>query len=157
DHHGKARAGRRPPRQADRADEGRAGAHRPAGRARPRLAAAPARHDHRAPRAGARTRAARVPAGRAGRAGRGGRRMILSILRIPLLLLVLLYQSVFLALSQIRTNKVRSLLTMVGIIIGVASVTAVIAALTGLKNSVLNEFESFGANKMFISVEVPEK
>ena len=51
--------------------------------------------------------------------------MIGSLLRIPLALLVLFYQSLFLALGQIRTNKVRSLLTMVGIIIGVASVTAV--------------------------------
>jgi putative ABC transport system permease protein len=79
-----------------------------------------------------------------------------SLLRIPLALVVLFYQSLFLALGQIRTNKVRSLLTMVGIIIGVASVTAVIAALTGLKNNVLSEFETLGTNKMFISVDVPE-
>src|SRR5687767_3467394 len=37
-----------------------------------------------------------------------------------------------------------------GIIIGVAAVTAVIAALTGLKTSVLSEFETFGTNKIFI-------
>ena len=47
-------------------------------------------------------------------------------------------------------NKVRSILTTVGIIIGVASVTAVIAALTGMKQSVLSEFETFGTNKVFI-------
>ncbi|MCS7034987.1 MAG: ABC transporter permease, partial [Phycisphaerae bacterium] len=36
------------------------------------------------------------------------------------------------------------------IVIGVASVTCVIAALTGLKDNVLGEFESFGTDKVFI-------
>ncbi|MDW8263641.1 MAG: ABC transporter permease, partial [Phycisphaerales bacterium] len=42
------------------------------------------------------------------------------------------------------------MLTTVGIVIGVASVTCVIAALTGLKDNVLGEFESFGTDKVFI-------
>ena len=61
-----------------------------------------------------------------------------------------LLRTIQLALVQIRANLVRSLLTTLGIIIGVASVTAVIAALTGLKDTVLGEIETFGANKMFI-------
>jgi len=65
-------------------------------------------------------------------------------------MLVIIYQSAFLALGQIWANKVRSILTTIGIVIGVASVTAVIAALTGLKTSVLSEFESFGTNKIFM-------
>ena len=73
-----------------------------------------------------------------------------SILRLPVAVLVIAYQSAFLALGQIWANKLRSLLTTVGIIIGVASVTAVIAALSGLKKSVLTEFETFGTNKIFI-------
>jgi putative ABC transport system permease protein len=73
-----------------------------------------------------------------------------SVFRLPLAMLVLAYQSAFLALGQIWANKLRSLLTTLGIIIGVASVTAVIAALSGLKKSVLTEFEAFGTNKMFI-------
>jgi putative ABC transport system permease protein len=56
----------------------------------------------------------------------------------------------FLAIGQIWSNKVRSILTTVGIVIGVASVTAVIAALTGLKAKVLQEFESIGTNKIFV-------
>src|SRR5947209_3508613 len=75
--------------------------------------------------------------------------------RLPFALLLLMYQSIFLALGQIRTNKVRSLLTTVGIVIGIASVTAVIAALTGLKAKVLSEFETFGTNKMFIYPYIP--
>jgi putative ABC transport system permease protein len=59
-------------------------------------------------------------------------------------------QAIGLALSQIWANKTRSFLTTLGIIVGVASVTAVIAALIGLKTKVLTEFESFGANRVFI-------
>ena len=59
-------------------------------------------------------------------------------------------QSLWLAFSQIWANKTRSVLTALGIIVGVASVTAVIAALGGLKAKVLTEFESFGANRVFI-------
>jgi putative ABC transport system permease protein len=72
------------------------------------------------------------------------------ILRLPISFLIIVYQSAFLALGQIWSNKVRSILTTIGIVIGVASVTGVIAALTGLKTSVLSEFESFGTNKIFI-------
>lgn len=43
------------------------------------------------------------------------------------------------------------MLTTIGIVIGVASVTAVIAALTGLKAKVLSDFESFGTNKIYIN------
>jgi putative ABC transport system permease protein len=75
---------------------------------------------------------------------------MMPLLRLPLALLTLTWQSAFLALGQIWANKVRALLTTIGIVIGVASVTAVISALSGLKQNVLNEFESFGTNKIFI-------
>src|SRR6478752_1395019 len=70
------------------------------------------------------------------------------VFRLPFTLFSLAWQSAFLALGQIWANKVRSILTTIGIVIGVASVTAVIAALTGLTTSVLSEFESFGTNKI---------
>jgi putative ABC transport system permease protein len=82
--------------------------------------------------------------------------MILAMVRLPLVLLLLMYQSILLALSQIRSNKIRSFLTMIGIVIGVASVTAVIAAMTGLKDNVVHRFESMGANKMFIYPQTPQ-
>ena len=72
----------------------------------------------------------------------------MSILRV-------LLQTVGLALAQIRVNKFRAMLTALGIILGVSSVTAVIAALTGMKESVLSEVESFGAKKMWLWGEVP--
>jgi putative ABC transport system permease protein len=74
----------------------------------------------------------------------------------PLDLLRLLLQSMGLAFGQIWANKVRSALTMIGIVIGVASVTSVIASLTGLKMNVLKEFESIGANRIFLWADRPE-
>ncbi|MBX7244223.1 MAG: ABC transporter permease [Candidatus Sumerlaeaceae bacterium] len=78
-----------------------------------------------------------------------------AVLRIVATAFALLYQSIAQALAHIWANKVRSLLTMVGIIIGVASVTGVIAAMTGLKKKVLADFETVGTNKIFINVERP--
>jgi putative ABC transport system permease protein len=72
------------------------------------------------------------------------------LLRLPLALFNLTWQSAFLALGQIWANKLRALLTTLGIVIGVASVTTVIAALTGLKESVLKEFASIGASNIFV-------
>ena len=65
-------------------------------------------------------------------------------------------RSVGLALSQIWANKTRSFLTALGIIVGVASVSAVIAALSGLKSKVLDEFEAIGASRMFIFPDRPD-
>ncbi len=67
----------------------------------------------------------------------------------------LLFQTVWLALGQIWTNKIRSMLTTLGIIIGVAAVVAVVSATDGMKQYVLNEFETFGAKKVFIDGQVP--
>ncbi|MGH7179722.1 MAG: ABC transporter permease [Tepidisphaeraceae bacterium] len=69
---------------------------------------------------------------------------------------VLLYQSLVLALDQLRVSKFRAVLTALGIVIGVASVTCVIAALTGLKKNVLDQFESFGTNKVYILPSRPD-
>jgi len=79
------------------------------------------------------------------------------MIRVPAAFLRLFYQSVYLALGQIWTNKTRSILTTIGIVIGVASVTAVIAALTGLKAKVLTQVETFGTNTIFILPTRPDK
>ena len=68
----------------------------------------------------------------------------------------LFYQSVFLSLSQIWANKTRSILTTIGIVIGVASVTAVIAALSGLKAKILTQVQTLGSNTIFIQPKRPD-
>jgi putative ABC transport system permease protein len=80
-----------------------------------------------------------------------------TVLFLPLALFRLFYQSVYLALGQIWANKARSVLTTTGIVIGIASVTSVIAALTGLKSHVLSNFETLGTNKIFIIPERPRE
>ncbi|KPK45341.1 MAG: hypothetical protein AMJ65_00025 [Phycisphaerae bacterium SG8_4] len=78
------------------------------------------------------------------------------LLQAPLVFLRLFYQSVYLAMGQIWANKTRSILTTIGIVIGVASVTAVIAALTGLKAKILTQVETLGSNTIFISPRRPD-
>ena len=78
------------------------------------------------------------------------------VLRLPFALLLLFYQSVVLAMSQIWANKIRGILTTLGILIGVAAVSAVITLITGMKQRVLSEFEALGTNKVFISPQRPQ-
>ena len=80
-----------------------------------------------------------------------------AVIQAPVVFFQLFYQSVYLALGQIWANKTRAILTTVGIVIGVASVTAVIATLTGLKTQVLLMVEEFGTNTIVIIPGQPEK
>ena len=52
------------------------------------------------------------------------------------------------ALTQVWTHKLRSTLAVLGIVIGITSVTAVIGALDGLRGRVLGDFEKFGARNL---------
>jgi putative ABC transport system permease protein len=54
-----------------------------------------------------------------------------------------------LALRALRANKLRSLLTMLGIIIGVASVILLVSIGTGLQEYITNTFSSLGSNMIF--------
>ncbi len=79
-----------------------------------------------------------------------------ALLLAPIVFVRLVYQSAYLALGQIWANKTRSILTTIGIVIGVASVIAVIAALTGLKTKVLSQVETFGSNTIIVSPRRPD-
>ncbi len=68
----------------------------------------------------------------------------------------LLWQTVFLAIGQVWANKVRAVLTALGIIIGVMGVTVVAAGLDGMQGYVLTQFEGIGAKKMWVWGNVPE-
>lgn len=72
------------------------------------------------------------------------------LLNAPILFLELLYQSCYLAIGQIWAKKTRSILTTIGIVIGVASITTVISLLTGLKTQTLADFEKWGARTIWI-------
>lgn len=55
-----------------------------------------------------------------------------------------------LAMRALRTNKIRSILTMLGIIIGVASVILLVSIGTGLQAYITAQFASLGSNKIFV-------
>ncbi len=68
----------------------------------------------------------------------------------------LLIQTVVLALKQIWANKVRAMLTTLGIIIGVVAVVVLAAAGQGFKTFILDEFATLGANKVWIFPRMPD-
>ena len=71
------------------------------------------------------------------------------------MLIRFMLQTVVLALTQIWTNKFRAALTALGIVIGVSSVVTVIAAMGGMREGVMGEFESLGAKKVWVWGNVP--
>ncbi|MDF1808883.1 MAG: ABC transporter permease [Phycisphaerales bacterium] len=82
---------------------------------------------------------------------------MLKILLAPaVFILRLLWQTVFLAIGQVWANKIRAVLTALGIIIGVGGVTVVAAGLDGMQGYVLTQFEGIGAKKMWLDGRVPE-
>lgn len=60
-------------------------------------------------------------------------------------------------LNGILANKLRSGLTMLGIIIGVASVIAMVSIGEGAKQSITKRIEAFGSNLLMIYPKIPEK
>ena len=61
-----------------------------------------------------------------------------------------LKQSFRMAFKSIRSNRVRSLLTMLGIIIGVASVITMLAIGQGSKKSIQAQISEMGSNMIMI-------
>lgn len=59
-----------------------------------------------------------------------------------------LYQTLSMAMKSIFNNKVRSILTMLGIIIGVSSVITLVAVVQGMQAQIMEQFNSMGKNKI---------
>jgi putative ABC transport system permease protein len=68
----------------------------------------------------------------------------------------LLFQTVLIALAQIWANKIRAVLTTLGIVIGVAAVVSIVAATKGLEKFVLDQFATIGANKVWVFPRMPD-
>jgi putative ABC transport system permease protein len=69
---------------------------------------------------------------------------------------VTIYESLRTAATGLTTNKMRAALTMLGIIIGVASVVALLSIGEGVEASITGEIEGLGANLIFVTAETPE-
>lgn len=62
-------------------------------------------------------------------------------------------ESLKIALKCIRSNWMRSLLTMLGIIIGISSVIMIIGAGTGVRDYIVGLIEDMGSNAVLVSVD----
>ena len=63
-----------------------------------------------------------------------------------------LYEYIKMAVQNIRANKGRSFLTMLGIIIGIASVIAIVSIGEGTKNQMNSEIDGIGSGLIAIDV-----
>ena len=66
--------------------------------------------------------------------------------------MVMLRECVAMSLENIRGNKVRSFLTVLGILIGVAAVIALITTVNGVSGSLSSSFSAMGAGTLTVSV-----
>src|SRR6266403_5181895 len=60
-------------------------------------------------------------------------------------------ENLWLALGTLRANKLRSVLTVTGVIIGVITVMLIASFISGIDSSVRKEVESYGTRSMYIS------
>src|SRR2546430_6835320 len=60
-------------------------------------------------------------------------------------------ENLWLAFATLRANKLRSFLTVIGVIIGVVTVMLIASIISGVDSAVTKEVESFGTRSMYIS------
>jgi putative ABC transport system permease protein len=60
-------------------------------------------------------------------------------------------ENLWMALGTLRNNKLRSFLTVIGVIIGVVTVMLIASIIAGVDTAVTKEVESFGTRSMYIS------
>lgn len=65
-------------------------------------------------------------------------------------------QAIKMAFAAIVSNKMRSFLTMLGIIIGVLSVTLLVSIVQGATDSVSAQLEALGGNKLIVNITSPK-
>ena len=66
------------------------------------------------------------------------------------------FESLRTAVTGLTTNKMRAILTMLGIIIGVGSVVTLMSVGEGVEATITGEIEAQGANLLFVTADRPE-
>ena len=69
---------------------------------------------------------------------------------------MLVLENILLALGSLRANKMRALLTILGIIIGITSVIAIMSVGNSIRSSVTSSMESMGANHITVGLRQKE-
>ena len=67
-----------------------------------------------------------------------------------------LFENIKMAIDSILSNKMRSFLTMLGIIIGISSVISIVSLGVGGQNTITGEFEKIGVSTIRITVKSAE-
>src|SRR5918992_6187098 len=62
-----------------------------------------------------------------------------------------IYENLKMALSTLRANKLRSFLTVFGVVIGIITVMLIASFISGIDVSVKNEVESFGTRSIYLT------
>src|SRR5215207_2493616 len=62
-----------------------------------------------------------------------------------------IYENLMMALGTLRGNKLRSFLTVLGVMIGVITVMLISSIISGIDEQVKKEIESFGTRSIFIA------
>lgn len=66
---------------------------------------------------------------------------------------MLIYENITLAIAGLKANKLRTFLTMLGIMIGIASVIAIMLVGDSMKKNMLQSYQSMGVNTINIGVQ----
>ncbi len=66
-------------------------------------------------------------------------------------------ESLWVAIDTLRTHKLRSFLTMLGVIFGVMAVVVMVALIEGARSSVVSEFEKLGSDVILIAFDPSER
>ncbi|NLJ70523.1 MAG: FtsX-like permease family protein [Clostridiaceae bacterium] len=64
----------------------------------------------------------------------------------------MIFESIKMAFFSLKSNKIRSILTMIGITVGVAAVITIVSMGSGVQELILGEFEQLGASSSTISL-----
>src|ERR1051325_7534744 len=62
-----------------------------------------------------------------------------------------IYENFAMGLQTLRSNKLRSFLTVIGVMIGVITVMLIASIISGIDEQVKKEIESFGTRSIFIA------
>src|ERR1041384_5655248 len=77
--------------------------------------------------------------------------MVKARLRSVLSTLAVLWESFKNALASLRANKLRTILTLIGVIVGVSAVIAVVTIINGLEQTVSSTFSAQGSTAFTLS------
>lgn len=70
---------------------------------------------------------------------------------------MLIFENILLALTGLKSNKMRALLTMLGIIIGIASVITIMTVGNSLNSSITTSMQDIGANNLTVGLKKKSK